>query len=57
MENLKNEECEICEIGNKKFTVITRISDNSLEKDKLIKLIVEYAFRELNDRKNNDYGK
>lgn len=47
MENLKNEEREICEINNKKFTVITRISDNSLGKDKLVKLIAEYVLQEL----------
>lgn len=47
MENLKNEEREICEIDNKKFTVITRISNDSIGKDKLVKLIAEYVLREL----------
>lgn len=41
------EEKEIIKINNKNFTVITRISENSLSKESLIKLIVEYAMREL----------
>ncbi len=41
------EEKEICEINNKKYTVITRTPNESLDKEKLIKLICNYAINEL----------
>lgn len=47
MDGLNKEKKEICEIDNKKFTVITRVSNDSLEKDKLVKLIAGYAMQEL----------
>lgn len=48
------EEKEIIKINNKNFTVITRISENSLSKESLIKLIVEYAMRELEQEESLD---
>lgn len=47
MEDLYNEEKEIYEVDNKKFTVITRVSNNNFSKDKLIRLIAGYAMQEL----------
>ena len=47
MENSKLEEKEIYEVDNKKYTVITRISENCLSKESLKKLICNYAMREL----------
>ena len=39
MENSKLEEKEIYEVDSKKYTVITRISENCLSKESLKKLI------------------
>lgn len=47
MKNLNSEQKEIFEIGNKKYTVITKKSKESLDKEKLIKLIVGYAMQEI----------
>lgn len=47
MDGLNNEKKEIYEIDNKKFTVITRVSNDNLGKDKLVKLIAGYAMQEL----------
>lgn len=41
------EEKEIIKINNKEYTVITRISKDSLSKESLIKLIVRYVIRQL----------
>ena len=49
MENLKLEEKEIYEVDSKKYTVITRVSENCLGKESLKKLICNYAMRELQD--------
>jgi hypothetical protein len=49
MENSKLEEKEIYEVDNKKYTVITRISENCLSKESLKKLICNYAMRELQE--------
>lgn len=38
---------EIVKINNKEFLVTTSITEKSLSKESLIKLIVEYAMREL----------
>jgi len=47
MNNLSIEEKEIYKIDNKEFTVITKVSNDCLNKDKLIKLIAGYAMQEL----------
>lgn len=45
MEN--DEEREIVEIDDKKYTVISRKSKEVFSKDKLVKLIAKYALMEL----------
>lgn len=47
MNNFNIEEKEIYRVDNKEFIVTTKISDNCLNKDKLIKLIARYAMQEL----------
>lgn len=47
MNEFNIEEREIYEIGNKKYNVIVRTTKETLNKDKLIKLIVEYGIQEL----------
>ena len=47
MDSENIEEKEIYEINNKKYTVITKVSKNSLSKEKLKKLICNYAMKEL----------
>ncbi len=47
MEILDNEIRETYTLENKEYTVITRICNNRLGKDKLIKLIAGYAMQEL----------
>ena len=42
------EEKEIYEINNKKYIVITKMSEKSLNKEKLEKIICNYAMKELN---------
>lgn len=49
MENSKLEEKEIYEVDSKKYTVITRVSENCLDKESLKKLICNYAMRELQE--------
>ena len=49
MDNSKLEEKEIDEVDSKKYTVITRISENCLSKESLKKLICNYAMRELQE--------
>ena len=49
MENSKLEEKEIYEVDSKKYTVITRVSENCLGKESLKKLICKYAMRELQE--------
>ena len=49
MENSKLEEKEIYEVDSKKYTVITRVSENCLGKESLKKLICNYAMRELQE--------
>ncbi len=49
MDSKNIEEKEIYEINNKKYTVITRISKNSLSKENLKKLICNYAMKELQE--------
>lgn len=41
------EEKEVIKINNKEYTVITRCTKDSLSKESLIKLIVDYVIREL----------
>lgn len=41
------EKKEICEVNNKKYTVITRTAKESLDKKRLVKLICNYAMNEL----------
>lgn len=40
---------EIVEVDNEKYTVITKIAKDVLSKDKLVKLICNYAIREINE--------
>ena len=47
MDRANIEEKEICEINNKKYTVITRTAKECLDKDRLVKLICNYAMNEL----------
>ena len=47
MDKANIEEKEICEINNKKYTVITITSKESLNKERLVKLICNYAMNEL----------
>lgn len=47
MDKANIEEKEICEINNKKYTVITRTAKESLDKERLVKLICNYAMNEL----------
>ena len=47
MELLRNEIKETYTLDDKEYTVITRVSNNSLGKDKLVKLIAGYAMQEL----------
>ena len=47
MDKANMEEKEICEINNKKYTVIIRTVKESLNKERLIKLICNYAMNEL----------
>lgn len=47
MDDLNKEEKEIYEVDNKKFTVISRVSNNNFNKDKLVRLIANYAMQEL----------
>ena len=49
MENTKLEKKEIYEVDNKKYTVITRVSENCLSKESLKKLLCNYAMRELQE--------
>lgn len=49
MENTKMEKKEIYEVNNKKYTVITRVSENCLSKESLKKLLCNYAIRELQE--------
>ena len=49
MEISKLEEKEIYEVDSKKYTVITRVSENCLGKESLKKLICNYAMRELQE--------
>ena len=41
------EEQEIYTIDNKEYNVITRVTENKLTKDSLIKLIARYGIQEL----------
>ena len=50
MENSKLEEKEIYEVDSKKYTVITRISENCLSKESLKKLICNNAMREFQEK-------
>lgn len=47
MDKANMEKKEICEVNNKKYTVITRTSKESLNKENLVKLICNYAINEL----------
>lgn len=49
MNNLSIEEKEIYKLDNKEFTVITKVSNNCLNKEKLLKLIAGYAMKELRE--------
>lgn len=46
-EKLKKEDKEIYTINNTEYTVISKKTENSLGKEKLIDLIVNYAIQEL----------
>lgn len=46
-EKLEKEDKEIYTINNTEYTVISKKTENSLEKEKLIDLIVNYAIQEL----------
>lgn len=43
-------EKEICTINNKKYYVITKVSDDGLSKKELINLIVDYGIQELDEK-------
>lgn len=49
MEISNLEEKEIYEVDGKKYTVITRVSENCLDKESLKRLICSYAMRELQE--------
>lgn len=49
MDTKNIEEKEVYEINNKKYTVITSQSENSLSKEQLKKLICNYAMKELQE--------
>lgn len=45
MSKLHIEEKEVIKINNKEYSVITKISEQSLPKENLIKLVMEYAIK------------
>lgn len=49
MDRKNIEEKEIYEVNNKKYTVITRQSKDSLNKEQLKKLICNYAMKEIQE--------
>ena len=49
MESTNIEEKEIYEVNNKKYTVITKVSNNVLNKESLKKLICNYVMKELQE--------
>lgn len=49
MENANIEEKEIYEVNNKEYTVITKVSNDVLNKESLKKLICNYAMKELQE--------